>query len=131
MQYSHDTTAPATFAGHSALHIITITSQIHAILHRLPDSWYSIVDAQLQLALLILLSPLSFHVLHVSPAWLPFPFHPTFILPHPAVCTGGNSISPLVHNASLLATRSLPPRVPKVYSKLVPAGYLRFCGQRN
>ena len=35
---------------------------------------------------------------HAPFAWLPFPLHPTFILPLPAVCTDGNSISPFVHN---------------------------------
>ena len=59
---------------------------------------YSIVDAQLQFAFLALIFTAIISYLHAPFAWLPFPLHPTFILPLPAVCTGGNSISPIVHN---------------------------------
>ena len=69
--------------------------------------WHSIVDAQLQLAYLVLTFTSFISYLHAPFAWLPFPLHPTFILPLPAVCTGGNSISPLVHNR-LSACNSTP-----------------------
>ena len=68
---------------------------------------YSTVDAQLQLAYLVLIFTSLISYLHAPFAWLPFPLHPTFILPLPAVCTGGNSISPLVHNR-LSACNSTP-----------------------
>ena len=68
---------------------------------------HSIVDAQLQLAYLVLTFTSFISYLHAPFAWLPFPLHPTFILPLPAVCTGGISISPLVHNR-LSACNSTP-----------------------
>ena len=95
------------------------------------NSRHSIVDAQLQLADLVLTFNSFISYLHAPFAWLSFPLHSTFILPLPVYVQVAIPSAHLSITASLLATQPLPPRGLGVYPRPVPAGYLRLCGQRN
>ena len=106
---TYDQTQQCGIHLHSAdlrFHHMALSIHCHHVGH-ISIGRHSIVDAQLQLAYLVLTFTSSISYLHAPFAWLPFPLHPTFILPFPAVCTGGNSISPLVHNR-LSACNSTP-----------------------
>ena len=73
--------------------------------------WPFLAGITCRCATLACYSSSHFHHFHFIPAcpfaWLPFPFHPTFTLPLPDVCTGSNSISLPVHNR-LSASNSIP-----------------------